>query len=239
MPKTDFHGDTPQREFWRDLKPIEQVFRPGRAAGGLHQERADRRRAVLRAVLRDGRLAAAVDLAEPEPVVRRAVRAQRGPGEPALPPAAGLRVHDLGQVGLPGARLGRDGGRLGVRGAGRGAHARGARARRADEGDVQRHRAADLARRETATRPARVRRLRLHRARVPRALRQGRDRPAAYQWTASIRADAAPGEPNAASRTAGAGRGGKPTPVRARATASATARAPAGGHDRRRPYAPG
>jgi 2,4'-dihydroxyacetophenone dioxygenase len=29
MPKTDFHGDTPQREFWRDLKPIEQVFRPG------------------------------------------------------------------------------------------------------------------------------------------------------------------------------------------------------------------
>ena len=28
MPTTDFHGDTPQREFWRDLKPIEQVFRP-------------------------------------------------------------------------------------------------------------------------------------------------------------------------------------------------------------------
>jgi 2,4'-dihydroxyacetophenone dioxygenase len=29
MPATDFHGDTPRREFWRDLKPIEQVFRPG------------------------------------------------------------------------------------------------------------------------------------------------------------------------------------------------------------------
>jgi 2,4'-dihydroxyacetophenone dioxygenase len=29
MPKTDFHGDTPKREFWRDLKPIDQVFRPG------------------------------------------------------------------------------------------------------------------------------------------------------------------------------------------------------------------
>ena len=29
MPKTDLHGDTPQREFWRDLKPIKQVFRPG------------------------------------------------------------------------------------------------------------------------------------------------------------------------------------------------------------------
>ena len=29
MPKADFSGDTPQREFWRDLKPIKQVFRPG------------------------------------------------------------------------------------------------------------------------------------------------------------------------------------------------------------------
>jgi 2,4'-dihydroxyacetophenone dioxygenase len=29
MPKADFSGDSPQREFWRDLKPIKQVFRPG------------------------------------------------------------------------------------------------------------------------------------------------------------------------------------------------------------------
>jgi 2,4'-dihydroxyacetophenone dioxygenase len=29
MPKTDFTGPEPKREFWRDLKPIEQVFRPG------------------------------------------------------------------------------------------------------------------------------------------------------------------------------------------------------------------
>ena len=29
MPKTDFTGDSPRREFWRDLEPIEQVFRPG------------------------------------------------------------------------------------------------------------------------------------------------------------------------------------------------------------------
>ena len=29
MPKTDFTGPEPEREFWRDLKPIEQVFRPG------------------------------------------------------------------------------------------------------------------------------------------------------------------------------------------------------------------
>ena len=29
MPTTDVHGDSPEQEFWRDLKPIEQVFRPG------------------------------------------------------------------------------------------------------------------------------------------------------------------------------------------------------------------
>jgi len=29
MPRTDLTGDTPQREFWRDLQPIQQVFRPG------------------------------------------------------------------------------------------------------------------------------------------------------------------------------------------------------------------
>ncbi|HXV92927.1 MAG TPA: 2,4'-dihydroxyacetophenone dioxygenase family protein [Pseudonocardia sp.] len=29
MPKTDYSGETPKREFWRDLKPIERVFRPG------------------------------------------------------------------------------------------------------------------------------------------------------------------------------------------------------------------
>ena len=29
MPKTDFTGETPRREFWRDLQPIQRVFRPG------------------------------------------------------------------------------------------------------------------------------------------------------------------------------------------------------------------
>ena len=73
MPKTDFHGDTPQREFWRDLKPIEQEFRPGALPEAYIAERADRGRALLRSAVRDRRHPAAVDLPEPEPVVRRAV----------------------------------------------------------------------------------------------------------------------------------------------------------------------
>src|SRR5919202_5465006 len=29
MPKTNFQGEAPEREFWRGLQPIKQVFRPG------------------------------------------------------------------------------------------------------------------------------------------------------------------------------------------------------------------
>jgi hypothetical protein len=29
MPKANFHGGPPEREFWRDLAPVKQVFRPG------------------------------------------------------------------------------------------------------------------------------------------------------------------------------------------------------------------
>ena len=36
---------------------------------------------------------------EPEPLVRRALCERSGPGEPALPPAPGVRVHDLGKWG--------------------------------------------------------------------------------------------------------------------------------------------
>ena len=70
-------SDTAKTEFWRDLKPIERVFRdarcPRRSSG-----RGDRRRALLRAVHRDRRLAAVVDLAVPEPLGRRAVREGAG-----------------------------------------------------------------------------------------------------------------------------------------------------------------
>ena len=146
----------------------------GRAAGGVRRQRAHRRRALLCAVVRDRRHPAAVDLPEPEPVVRRADVPRRRAGEPALPSAAGLRLHDLRQVGLPGARLDRHRGRLGLRGPRRVAHAGRLRVRRADAGDVQRHRAADLAGRERRAQ-RHLRRVRLHRA-VPRALRQERDR---------------------------------------------------------------
>ena len=77
----------------------------GRAAGGLRQRRADRRRALLRAVHRDGVVAAAVDLALAEQVVRHPDGEAGRAGEPALSPARGLRLHDLGQVGLSRARL--------------------------------------------------------------------------------------------------------------------------------------
>ena len=47
-------------EFWRDLKPIENVFKPRRAARGRTSRRADRRRALLRPAVRDRRLPPAV-----------------------------------------------------------------------------------------------------------------------------------------------------------------------------------
>ena len=57
-------------EFWRDLKPIAKVFQTDAKPGGLPARRAHRRRALLRAVLRHGVVAAAVDLAGAEPLVR-------------------------------------------------------------------------------------------------------------------------------------------------------------------------
>jgi hypothetical protein len=148
--------------------------RQRRPARGLHRGRGDRRRALLRAVHRHGVQPAAVDRAIAEPLGRHPLGQERGPGQPPLPPAPGLRLHDLRQVGVPGARLDGDERRLRLRDAGRGPHARRLRARRADEGPLQRDRPAHLARRQRrARRPLRC--LQLHRA-LPRALRQGRHR---------------------------------------------------------------
>ena len=96
--------ETSNTEFWRDLKPIETVSGPT-PSRGLHRERGDRRRALLRAAVGDRRLAAAVDLARPEPVGRHPALDGPGAGQPPLPPSPGVRVHDLGQVGLSRARL--------------------------------------------------------------------------------------------------------------------------------------
>ena len=48
-------AEAAQTEFWRDLKPIEKVFQHALAAGDVHAEHRDRRRALLRAAQRDGR----------------------------------------------------------------------------------------------------------------------------------------------------------------------------------------
>src|SRR4051812_22885362 len=104
-------------EFWRDLKPIEGVFKKDAAAEVYLPDGPDGRRALLRAAVRDGEHAAALDLAPEQPLVRHPLRERGGSREPALPPARGLLVHDLGQVELPGARLGRHRRRLRLRGA--------------------------------------------------------------------------------------------------------------------------
>ena len=115
-------------EFWRDLKPITSVFK------------ADARPEVYVADAPTEDERYYVPFTETvgsrplwiSPTQNRwcDILLRQGPraGQPPLPPAAGLRLHDLRQVGLPGARLGRDRRRLRLRGAGRGAHARRPRA---------------------------------------------------------------------------------------------------------------
>jgi hypothetical protein len=62
-------AQTPGSEFWRELKPVVQVVRPGAIARGIRRQRGYRRRALLRAAVGDGRHQAAVDISEPEPLV--------------------------------------------------------------------------------------------------------------------------------------------------------------------------
>ena len=133
-------------EFWRELKPIEQKFRPGALPEAY----------VANAPTDDDRFYAPLS----ETVGTRPlwispsqnrwcdVLMCRGAGLVNRHyPAAGLRLHDLRQVGLPGHDS--------VATAGDAVYEAPAsrtrwspRVRRADAGDVQRHRAADLAGRE-------------------------------------------------------------------------------------------
>ena len=126
--------ETPNTEFWRDLKPITSVFKPdARPEVYIADAPTDDERYYVPFTETVGSRPLWIS-----PTQNRwcdiLYAKGAGPGQPPLPPAAGLRLHDLRQVGLPRARLGRDRGRLRLRGAGRGAHARRLRARRADEG---------------------------------------------------------------------------------------------------------
>ena len=141
-------AEAAKTEFWRDLKPIEKVFQTTRC------------RRCTRRTSRPTTSATTSRSARPSAPGRVWISISQnswcdvlmatgaGPRQPPLPPARGLRLHDLGQVGLPRARLGRDRRRLRLRDAGRGAHARRLRVRRADEGALQGQGPADLARRE-------------------------------------------------------------------------------------------
>jgi hypothetical protein len=161
-------------EFWREFKPVAQVFRPGAMPEASVADAAtddDRYYAPLSETVGTRPL-----WISPSQNRWCDVLMCRGAGlvNRHHHPAAGVRLHDLRQVGVPGARLGGHRGRLDLRGAWRGAHADRLRVRRADAGHVQRHRAAHLAGRERrAERP--LRRVRLHQA-VPGPLREGRDR---------------------------------------------------------------
>ena len=101
--------DAPTTEFWRDLEPIDEGLPARRAAGGVHHQRPHRRRALLRADHRDGRPSRPLWISPTQNKWCRHPDGEGGrAGQPPLPPARGLRLHDLGQVGLPRARLDRD-----------------------------------------------------------------------------------------------------------------------------------
>ena len=138
-------------EFWKDLKPIQDVFKPD----GIPE--------VFYADTTSDDMRYYVPLTETvftrplfiSPAQNRwcDILMATGPArQPPLPPPSGVRLHPLRQVGLPRTRLDGDRWGLPLRGAGRGAHAGRLRARGPDADLLQRHGAADLAGRERRAR---------------------------------------------------------------------------------------